>query len=123
MRKLLLLISIILLSCNDDDKTEDPVLCTLEARPGLEITVKDAMDDIFLVEGVEVVATDNEYVETLENIIGTNVFVGAYERKGTYTIVVNKTGYTTSTNGPIIVNEDICHVITESLEVLLRKNQ
>lgn len=121
MKKVFLLLLILCGACNDDDKTEDPILCTEEARPGLEITVKDTMDATFLVDGITVVATDNEYKETLENVSGTNIFVGAYERTGTYVVTVSKTGYVTITSDPIIVTEDICHVITESLEVLLEK--
>ncbi|WP_074405755.1 carboxypeptidase regulatory-like domain-containing protein [Aquimarina megaterium] len=121
MKKVFLLLLILCGACNDDDKTEDPVLCTLEARPGLEVTIKDTTDATFLVEGITVVATDNEYKETLENISGTTIFVGAHERTGTYVITVSKTGYTTITSDPIIVKEDICHVITESLEILLEK--
>ncbi|MEW7289458.1 carboxypeptidase-like regulatory domain-containing protein [Aquimarina sp. 2304DJ70-9] len=107
---------------NDDDKTEDPVFCTQEARPGLEITVKDASDGMFLVEGVEVVITDGDYKETLEGFTGSNTFFGAYERTGTYIVVVSKNNYQTKTSGPIVVDKDICHVITQNIEVLLEKN-
>ncbi len=106
---------------NDDDKTEDPIFCTEEARPGLEITVKDASDSAFLVEGVEVVITDGDYKETLESFTGSNTFFGAYERTGTYIVTVRKTNYETKTSDPIVVDKDICHVITKNVEVLLEK--
>ncbi|WP_103068980.1 hypothetical protein [Aquimarina sediminis] len=119
MRNVFLLLLITFCACNDDDKLEDPVLCTTDSRPGIEVTVKDVTDGLFLVEGIKVIATDNEYQETLQNIPDTNIFVGAHERKGTYTITVSKSGYITTTSEPVNVTEDICHVITEGIEILL----
>ncbi len=123
MKKLVIIISLIMfVACNsDDDKTEDPIFCTEEARAGLEVTVRDGIGGAFLTEGVTVVAQDNDYKETLENFTGANNFVGAFERAGTYIITISKNGYADKTSEPIIVGEDICHVITESLEVVLEK--
>ncbi|GAA4279450.1 carboxypeptidase-like regulatory domain-containing protein [Aquimarina mytili] len=123
--KRLVFISIVIAfwACNnDDDKTEDPIFCTLEARPGIEVRVKDAIDEMFLVEGVEVIITDGEYKETLTSFSGNNTFFGAYERVGTYIIEVRKNGYQTKITDPVVVEKDICHVITQNLEVLLEKN-
>ncbi len=117
------IVTCILACSNDDDKTEDPVLCTEEARPGLEVTVKDASNNMVLIDDVEVVATDGEYTERLESFSGSDLFLGAYERPGTYTVIVTKSEYQVYTSTPIVVEEDMCHVITESLEVLLEKNQ
>lgn len=110
-------------SCSsDDNKTEDPIFCTEELRAGLEVTVRDGIGGAFLTEGVTVVAIDNEYKETLENFAGSNTFVGAYERAGTYTISISKEGYRDSTpSEPVVVGEDLCHVITESVAVILEK--
>ncbi|MBQ0735266.1 hypothetical protein [Aquimarina celericrescens] len=123
MKKFFLIGTVLLCyACNnDDDQTQDPVFCTEELRAGLEVTVKDGIAGEFLTEGVTVVAIDNEYKETLENFTGANNFIGAFERAGTYIITVSKNGYTNKTSEPIVVGEDICHVITESLEVILEK--
>ncbi len=111
-------------ACNtDDDKTEDPVFCTLEARAGIEIIVKDAVEGTILTEGVEVILTDGEYTETLTSFSKETSFYGAYERVGTYTITVNKNEYKTSVTNSVTVEKDICHVITEKIEVFLEKNQ
>ncbi len=113
---------VIFWACNtDDDKTEDPVFCTLEARPGIEVRVKDASDEMFLVEGVEIVITDGDYKETLTSFSDNNTFFGAYERTGTYSIEVSKNGYQTYTSTAVKVDKDICHVITENLEITLEK--
>lgn len=121
MKKAFILFLLFFWACNDDDKTQDPVLCTEEARPGIEVTVKDTKDNMFLVQDVTVMVVDNQYKETLENILGTNIFIGAYERTGTYTVVVNKDNYIQTTSDPVIVTKDACHVITKSIEILLIK--
>ena len=125
MKKLILIVLVLCSACNLDEKdTLDPVFCTEELVAGLEISVKDAANtDLFLVSGITVVAMDGNYTETLVNFTDTDTFVGAFERTGTYTITVRGDGYETFTSTiPIIVDKDICHVITESREIILRLN-
>ncbi|WP_103864939.1 hypothetical protein [Aquimarina sp. I32.4] len=121
MRKIFFILLIIGASCGNDDDTENPVLCTEEARLGLEIVIKDVESGAVLTEGITVMASDGQYSETLENVKGTNLFIGAYERKGTYVISISKTGYISIVSDPVIVTEDICHVITKNLEFVLSK--
>ena len=121
MKKAFILFLLLFCACNDDDKTQDPILCTEEARPGIEVTVKDAEDNMFLVQGVTVIVIDNQYRETLENVSGTNIFIGAYERTGNYTVIANKDNYIQTTSDPVIVTKDICHVITKGIEIFLDK--
>ncbi|MFD2563628.1 hypothetical protein [Aquimarina rubra] len=125
MKKLILILLVICTACNlDEQETSDPVFCTEELRPGLEITIKDAANnDAFLTSGITVVATDELYTETLMNFVDTDTFIGAYERTGTYTITVTGDGYETFiSNTPIVVDKDICHVITERREFTLQPN-
>ncbi len=112
---------IICSACNlDENDTEDPIFCTTEAVPGLEIKVKSKTTDAFLIEGITVIARDGDYIETLLNIENTNTFIGAYERTGTYFITVSGSGYETfTTENPIVVEKDICHVITKIHEIIL----
>ncbi|WP_299433951.1 hypothetical protein [uncultured Aquimarina sp.] len=57
------------------------------------------------------------------NFANTDTFIGAFERTGTYTLTIRGDGYETFTSTiPIIVDKDICHVITESREIILRSN-
>ena len=122
MNRYILLLLLICTACSVDEQEEsaDPVFCTTELRPGLEITVLDAANNMPIVTGITVVATDNDHTETLVNFANTNIFVGAFERTGSYTITVSGDGYETfTTDSPIIVDEDICHVLTESMEILL----
>lgn len=123
MKKLfVILLTVAFFGCNDDDSTDDPILCTLEARPGLEVTVRDGINGDPITEGVDVVVVDGEYTETLIHIEGTGTFVGAYERVGNYIITTTKEGYNDSTTAePVVVEEDVCHVITEKVNVILQK--
>lgn len=120
MKKLIVLIAFLSLSCSGDDDN-DEVMCTEEARAGLMVTVKDAMNGTFLTEGVTVTAVDGNYTEELTNVSEfTQEFIGAYERAGNYTITVTKQGYVTQVTLVIEVGEDICHVIGESVLVELQ---
>lgn len=67
-----------------------------------------------------VVATSGNYSETLQFFDPQNpIFYGAYERAGTYTITVTKAGRQTYVSQPIVVTRDICHVIPQTVMVLL----
>ena len=126
MKKLLLLLfcmPFIFLSSCDDSDDNNQIVCTLEVRAGLNVTVSlDAMSSI-TGEGVMVVATDGTYSETLEYVdINNPVFSGAYERQGTYIITVSKDGYQTYTSAPITVTADVCHVIPQQVHVVLQSN-
>lgn len=108
------------MTCDDDDE----VYCTQEAKAGLNITVKNAITNEFLITGVTVIAQDGLYTETLEQFPNDEVavFLGAWERIGTYVLTVSKEGYQTFTSEPIVVTEDICHVIPEQLTIELQPN-
>lgn len=108
-------------TCDEDDD----IYCTQEAKAGLNITVKDAVSNENLSTGVTVIAQHGEYTETLEAFTGNDqstVFIGAWERVGTYVVTVTKEGYQTYTSPPIQVTADICHVIPELFIVELQPN-
>jgi hypothetical protein len=115
----LLLLS--LFSCNEASETES-IICTTEARAGLNVsvTLAESSSNIPISEGVTVIATDGNYSETLEFYDLQNpIFSGAYERPGTYIITVTKPGRQTYVSQPIRVTRDVCHVITNNLSVVL----
>jgi hypothetical protein len=113
MKKIILFLAFVPIlwafQCDDNDD----VICTTEAKAGLNIIVKDALSGEFLSEGVTVIAQEGDYSETLQLLTWDNtaIFIGAWERKGTYDIMVTKDGYQTFTSAPITVTADICHVI------------
>lgn len=124
MKKIFLLLActpfLLAMTCDD----EDEIYCTQEAKAGLNITVKDAITDELLSTGVTVIAQDGSYSETLEQFPNEEVpvFIGAWERVGTYVVTVSKEGYQTFTSQPIVVTADVCHVIPELLTVELQPN-
>ncbi|GAA0714636.1 hypothetical protein GCM10009430_08100 [Aquimarina litoralis] len=124
MKKLLLILLVVCSACNlDEQETLDPIFCTDELRPGLEITVLSSVDSSIITSGITVVAKDGEYTETLVNFNETTIFVGAFERTGTYFITITGEGFQEfSSTMPIIVDKDICHVITESREIIIQSN-
>ena len=124
MKKIFLLLActpfLLAMTCEEDDE----IICTQEVKAGLNITVKDAVTNEFLSSGVTVVAQDGSYTETLEAFPQSDipVFMGAFERVGTYTFTVSKEGYQTFTSGVISITKDECHVIPELINVALVAN-
>lgn len=117
MKKFLLLLIIVASSCQGNDD----VYCTQEVVFGLTVTVKDAVTEAGLQEGVLVIATDGSYTEILQYAMNNAaVFIGAAERPGNYTLTVSKEGYQTFTTDVIVVTRDMCHVISQSVTVTLQ---
>ncbi|MDY2586075.1 hypothetical protein [Winogradskyella aquimaris] len=123
MKKFILfLIVITLLACNSDDS--NPQYCTEEYVYGLSITLRDAVDNTIVTDGLTVKASDGFYEEELMRIENSNNFFGAGEREGTYIIEITSTNYQDFTSDPILVTrtDDDCHVITEIIEFQLTPN-
>ncbi len=102
--------------CSEDTD----ILCTAEARAGLNVYVKDFSTNQPLSEGVMVTAKDGTYTDTLMNFQG-NAFAGAWERPGKYLITAECSGYITYVSDTVKVEADVCHVIPQTVNVLLRR--
>jgi hypothetical protein len=124
MKKLILLLAIFpLLLSSTCENNDDDIFCTTEAKAGLNVTVINSQTNVPIVEDVVIIAQDGSYQETLEYFPGGEfVFSGAYERMGTYTITVTKTGFQTFTSQAITVTRDECHVIPQQITVNLIPN-
>lgn len=110
---------LLFLSCTFNNA--DEIQCTEEARAGLNITVKNAVTNQVLGNGITVTAKDGNYTETLEFFDANSpVFSGAWERAGTYIVTVSGVGYITFVSGAITVAADECHVIPQQLQVVLQ---
>ena len=122
MKKLLLIIAMApLLLATQCDEEDNGIACTEEAKAGLNITIKDAETNLYLSEGVSVIATDGSYSEALISFdVVEPIFSGAYEREGNYIITVSKSGYVTYTSEIITVTSDVCHVIPQQITILLQ---
>jgi hypothetical protein len=124
MKKILLILfcspMLLATTCDDNDET---IFCTTEAVAGLNVTVSLGESNTPTSEGITVVATDGDYVETLEvQDMPNPTFIGAFERQGNYIITVSKEGYQTYTSELTIITRDQCHVIPEQIHVALVAN-
>ena len=111
---------VLLFSCKASDRGD--IFCSTEVKAGLNVSVHlaESSSSIPISDGVTVVATSGNYSETLQFFDPQNpIFYGAYERAGTYTITVTKAGRQTYVSQPIVVTRDICHVIPQTVMVLL----
>ena len=121
MKKIFLFISLVAISCNSNDDDSNAVVnCTEEFVYGLNVNVKDAVTNAVLQDGVLVKAVDGTYSETLEIVENVPTFIGAGERAGSYVVTVSKEGYQTYTSPVVTVEANICHVLTETLNVALQ---
>src|SRR6266508_239192 len=84
----LLILLAVLSSC---DALGSPSVCTLEARPGIVVEVRDSLTGAPAASGARAIARDDLFADTLR---GLDLRVsGAHERPGTYGVSVNKSGY------------------------------
>lgn len=97
-------------------------VCTMEARAGLQVTVRNATTNRALSDSTTVLISAGTYTELLQTFPGSDsVYTGAWERSGTYIINVSRNGYKPASYGPVILEEDGCHVITQSHTIPLEK--
>jgi len=109
---------LIISTCDDDGDKQ--IMCTEEARAGLNVTVSLGAMNSLAGTGVSVVAKDDNYSETLSYFNELDpIFSGAFERPGNYILTVSKKGYQTYTSGVITVTRDECHVIPQKIHVTL----
>lgn len=97
-----------------------PIVCTQEAKAGLNIIVKDAQSNLYLSDSLKIIASSGTYTESLENFPGNPpTFSGAIEREGTYTVSISRPRYQPFVTAAIVVAKDQCHVIPQTQTVAL----
>lgn len=94
--------------------------CTLIALPAITVEVTDAISGAYLAEGAWGLVRDGEYVDSLQPFSsGTGgvlrSFQAAHERIGVYEVSVWRDGYDPWTRTGVVVEADVCHVITVPL--------
>ena len=100
------------------------IVCTMEARAGLNVYVRLENSTSAAPEGITVTAVDGDYSEVLINVNPDMAdYAGAFEREGNYFITVTKEGYKTYTSEKITVTADECHVIGKTLQVMLEPEE
>ena len=91
------------------------VVCTMEARPGITVQTLDKRTGDVLKGPTVLILKDGLYADTVRASTGplpapTNIS-GAYERPGTYTVIVRHAGYRDFVKSGVTVTKDVCHVI------------
>lgn len=104
-----------------DAAAPDDILCTMEARAGIVVVVRDADTQAGLAAIARGSATDGAYVDSLRSNGSATTMSGAYERPGTYVVDVRASGYQPFTTTGIRVTKDQCHVITQTVTVALQR--
>ncbi|HPZ99273.1 MAG TPA: carboxypeptidase regulatory-like domain-containing protein [Phycisphaerae bacterium] len=94
--------------------------CTEEARPGVIVKVINAVTGVPITDAI-VTLTEGDYHEELEGGDGDE-YVGAFERRGIYSLVVEAPGFLPETIDTVVVTENFCHVNTTKLTVALRRS-
>lgn len=100
--------------------------CTQEAVYGINIRVVDSNTEQAFACDASVIITGDDYYQKLNNPQDQNcdeewIFAGALERKGRYSIIVQKPGFKDWYQNNLVVTANRCHVnaveITAALEV------
>lgn len=89
------------------------------ALPGLQVTVVDGPGEPGIC-GVAVTAREGTYAESLRQATasGSCVYVGAYERPGTYMVEVDQGGRVVTVENVQVADGD-CHIVTTKLTATL----
>jgi hypothetical protein len=102
-------------------------VCTEEARPGLMVGLIDAVtgESTGFTE-VSVVAVEGDHRDSVyQSAYPASPYNGplplAYERRGTYQVIVRASGYAPWTRSGVVVDGDVCHVITVPLTARLNR--
>jgi hypothetical protein len=100
------------------------VVCTMEARAGITVDPVDSATGAPLSGPTVLIVSEGAFADTVRANIGTppapTSISAAYERPGTYNIVVRHPGYRDFGQTSVVVTKDVCHVqpvrITARLE-------
>lgn len=128
----LLLVTVAIVACSS---TPEPVpyglpappgtICTMEARPAIAVQPVDGSTSKPVTGAVTVIVRDGLYADTAELRVGVppgavTVSV-AYERAGTYSVLVRHPAYRDWQRNGVEVVRDDCHVKTVVLRPELRQ--
>lgn len=83
--------------------------CTEDLRPGLVVTPVDALTDTPAVQHAVLTVRDGDYVERSDRVWNGALYA-AWERPGTYDVVVTARGYRAYQAEGVVVTADACHV-------------
>ncbi len=96
-----------------------PHACTMEARPGILLTVQDSLTGVPVSGPLLAIAREGAYADTSR--YDYPIVALAYERAGHYDVTVSATGYRLWTRSGVEVKDDGCHVETAHVMAWLQR--
>ena len=96
-------------------------ICTREARAGLTVEVVDSVSGASAADGAKVLAVSPAVRDSAIGSSASSSVSLAYERAGTYTVTVTRSGYHAWSRSNVVVNADQCHVIPVRLVARLQR--
>lgn len=94
-------------------------ICTMEARPGITVEVRDDATGASALAGAIVVAREGAHADTADVFPPMTTAGLVHERAGTYLVTVEQEGYQPWSRGNVRVTRGECHVNTVALEARL----
>jgi hypothetical protein len=102
---------------------EDGIACTANLVAGISIRIFDAPSGNPAACGARATVTAPGFSEvdqiSVTPCADSMPILAVFERPGTYSVVVSKTGYQDFTANNVVVTPGVCHVNTVSLDVRL----
>ncbi len=100
-----------------------PIVCTAEARFGVNVSARDAVTNQPIPLGVSGALQEGTYLDSLQimyDIEGRiHALAGAVERAGTYRVEVRAAGYQPWVRSNVVVTADRCHVTPVNLQAAM----
>ncbi len=99
-----------------------PHACTLEARAGIVLAVRDSVTAAPVPGPLLAIARDGQYADTSRFVFPDSGLVPlAYERAGHYDVTVSATGYRLWSRAGVEVEDGGCHVKTSRVDAWLQR--
>lgn len=97
--------------------------CSLEARSGVNVVLKDAVTKAPVCDAKVVISDDTGFTDSPSPVGPECVYGGASERPGTYKVEVTHPSYAPATRDAIgVAMDDVqCHVVAQRVELELKK--
>ena len=121
LRLVLLAGGVFAVGCSAAD-TAGVIACTKEARAGITVDVRDSVSNALVGRNALIIAREGAVADTsTDTPISDGPFSLVFERAGTYTVSVTKTGYQPWTKAGVQVTNGTCHVNAVALTAKLQK--
>lgn len=112
--------SALVLGCSAGNVTDD-LACTLEARAGITVDVRDAVTNALVGQQSIIVAREAAFADTVNAGNADGPYGLVFERAGTYTLTVTRPGYQTWSQAGVQVAAGRCHVAGVVVTARLQK--